>query len=152
MYFLILQKKIIRLPPWSNKEIHRIWNLWQTREDDLEWGLPEVSNGCSEEPADINATSRKAKNTKDDRRTIKKQSGTNRKGWKVDFWFFLIENDWKWFRQKDVIYNTEQRATGRESGLDSATEVLETRQRVGDCHFYGTYSINGELILINKYI
>lgn len=67
----------------------------------------EVSDGCSEEPEDVNATSRKAKNTKDDHWTVKEQSGTNRKDWKL-FFFFLIEKDWRWFHQKDVIYNSEQ--------------------------------------------
>lgn len=47
----------------------------------------EVSDGCSEEPADINATSRKAKNTKDDHWTVKdKVEQTGRTG---SFVFFF---------------------------------------------------------------
>lgn len=86
----------------------------------------EVSDGCSEEPADVNATSRKAKNTKDDHWTVKEQSGTNRKDWK--FWVFFNRKRLEVVSSKGRYL--QQRATGRESGLDSASELLETRQRV----------------------
>lgn len=65
----------------------------------------DVSNGCWEEPADIDPTSRKAKNTKDNYWKIKEQSGRNGKDWKK---ILYIEKDWKWFHQKDIFYNTEQ--------------------------------------------
>uniref|UniRef100_A0A3Q0RPA3 Myb/SANT-like DNA-binding domain-containing protein n=1 Tax=Amphilophus citrinellus TaxID=61819 RepID=A0A3Q0RPA3_AMPCI len=64
----------------------------------------------------------KLKKLKSDYRAIKDhngRSGANRK-------------DWKWFHQMDAIYGHRPASNGRESGLNSASSLLEATDN-GEC-------------------